>query len=137
MSVAIIQFKDEAQKLSYLEAKRAKETRRDETLNAASARKFRENHGIPMIDWQPMSDAPKDGTWILGINNRGNCAVIIWSASASAGEGRGFYPGWIHPFTQGELSTFWNGANGSVPVAWAALPNGEEAKAIIERYAKH
>ena len=90
-----------------------------------------------MIDWQPMSGAPKDGTWILGINNRGNCAVIIWSESASAGEGRGFFPGWIHPFTTGELSTFWNGANGSLPVAWARLPNGDEAKAVIERFGKY
>lgn len=87
-----------------------------------------------MIDWQPMETAPRDGTWILGINNRGNSAVIIWSDRASAGEGRGFFAGWIHPFTTMELSTFWNGANGSLPVAWAELPHGEDAKKIVEKF---
>jgi hypothetical protein len=86
------------------------------------------------MDWQPMETAPRDGTWILGLNNRGNCAVIIWSDSASAGEGRGFYPGWIHPFSTMELSTFWNGANGSLPIAWAALPSGEELKTLVEKF---
>jgi hypothetical protein len=86
------------------------------------------------MDWQSMDSAPRDGTWILGLNNRGNCAVIIWSDSASAGEGRGFFPGWIHPFSDGGLSTFWNGANGSLPVAWAALPAGDELKALVARF---
>lgn len=87
-----------------------------------------------MIDWQPIKTAPKDGTWILGINNRGNCAVIIWSESASAGEGRGFYPGWIHPFSDMSLSTFWNGGCGSVPIAWASIPRGPEAMALVRRF---
>jgi len=86
-----------------------------------------------MLDWQPMDTAPRDGTWILGINNRGNCAVIIWSDNAS-GEGRGAYAGWIHPFSNGELSTFWNGANGSLPIAWAAIPRGEDARAVVQKF---
>lgn len=86
------------------------------------------------MDWQPIETAPRDGTWVLGLNNRGNCAVIIWSKSASAGTGRGFYAGWIHPFSGGELSTFWNGANGSLPIAWAALPKGDELEALLDRF---
>lgn len=84
-----------------------------------------------MIDWQPMETAPRDGTWILGINNRGNCAVIIWQKEyANSGE----RVGWVHPFTTLELSTFWNGANGSLPVAWAALPHGAAAQAIVKNF---
>jgi hypothetical protein len=74
--------------------------------------------------WKPIETAPKDGTWILGVNNRGNCAVIIWSASAlsdRAGSSE-MRPGWIHPFSDGRLSTFWNGGCGSVPTHWMPLP---------------
>jgi hypothetical protein len=81
------------------------------------------------MDWQPMNTAPRDGTWILAMNNRGNCAVIIWHDSAPSHLGYG--PGWIHPFSNGELSTFWNGANGSLPVLWAALPTREEKTVLI------
>jgi hypothetical protein len=84
------------------------------------------------MDWQPMSTAPKDGTWILGINNRGNCAVIIWSEKALDQDR--FLPGWIHPFSTGEMSVFWNGANGSVPVAWASLPHDDDARQIVRRF---
>lgn len=86
-----------------------------------------------MIDWQPIETAPKDGTWILGINNRGNCAVIIWKENVPDGFGR-FESGWIHPFTTGELSGFWNGDCGSVPVAWAALPDGQECRDIVTKF---
>jgi hypothetical protein len=86
------------------------------------------------MNWQSMDTAPRDGTWILGLNNRGNCAVIIWSKSASSGIGRAFYPGWIHPFSMGELSTFWNGANGSLPIAWTALPSGDELKILLKTF---
>jgi hypothetical protein len=86
-----------------------------------------------MIDWQPIETAPLDGTWILAINNRGNCAVIIWAKQAVDRFG-GLSDGWIHPFTTGELSSFWNGACGSVPVAWAKLPHGEEAGAVVDRF---
>jgi len=96
------------------------------------------------MNWQPIETAPKDGTWILGINNRGNCAVIIWSDRAlvvdrylpDGQKQYKSYPGWIHPFSLGELSEFWNGACGSIPVAWAALPRGEDARVIVERFTK-
>ncbi len=78
-----------------------------------------------MMEWQPIETAPKDGTWILAINNRRNQAVIIWRDDAfdegdpdrTRGEG-----GWIHPFTTGYRSTFWNGGCGSVPTHWMPLP---------------
>jgi hypothetical protein len=74
-----------------------------------------------MSEWQPIETAPKDGTWILGVNNRGNCAVIIWKDDAmDHAYRRG--SGWIHPFTEGYLSDFWNGACGSVATHWMALP---------------
>ena len=74
-----------------------------------------------MHEWQPIETAPKDGTWILGINNRGNCAVIIWKDAAPDWDGA-HRSGWIHPFTTGELSDFWNGACGSVATHWMPLP---------------
>lgn len=73
-----------------------------------------------MSKWKPIETAPKDGTWLLGCNNRGNIAVIIWSTSALR---RRKYPttkddydirrqfdcgeGWIFPFSTGEVSAFW------------------------------
>lgn len=75
-----------------------------------------------MSEWQPIETAPKDGTWILGVNNRGNQAVIIWRDAAFYENGRGPYPGWIHPFTHGHLSDFWNGMVGSVATHWQPLP---------------
>lgn len=61
--------------------------------------------------WRPIETAPKDGTWILGINNRGNQAVIIWGLT-----------GWFHPFSDGRPSSFWNGGCGSVATHWMPLP---------------
>lgn len=85
------------------------------------------------MDWQEMGIAPRDGAWILAINNRGNSAVILWSKSA---HDRGVIrPGWIHPFSTGELSPFWNGACGSHAVAWCALPHGDDSRDIVERFA--
>lgn len=71
--------------------------------------------------WQSIESAPKDGTWILGVNNRGNQAVIIWDDHAPDAMGiwRG---GWIHPFSDGRLSSFWNGGCGSVVTHWMPLP---------------
>lgn len=65
--------------------------------------------------FRPMNTAPKDGTWILGVNNRGNYAVIIWA------EYLGTF-GWIHPFSGGKLSPFWNGGCGSIAIGWVPLP---------------
>lgn len=65
-------------------------------------------------DWQPAETAPKDGTQVLGLNNRGNFAVIFWNASAK-------YPGWAHPFTNLEPSSFWNGSCESVLTHWKPL----------------
>lgn len=73
------------------------------------------------MDWQPIETAPKDGTWILGINNRRNCAVIIWSECAFTHFGA-LGSGWIHPFSDGKLSSFWNGTCGSVATHWMPLP---------------
>ena len=74
------------------------------------------------MEWKPIATAPRDGTWILGINNRGNQAVIIWQDAAMAENGTGPYPGWIHPFSHGLLSDFWNGSCGSVATHWMPLP---------------
>ena len=74
-----------------------------------------------MSEWQPIETAPKDGTWILGMNNRGNPAVIIWDEKAHWHDGV-LRPGWIHPFSDGRASTFWNGANGSEPEFWMPIP---------------
>lgn len=76
-----------------------------------------------MSDWRPIETAPRDGTWILGLNNRLNCAVIIWSEQAlRISLKRDPIPGWIHPYGNGELSDFWNGACGSVATHWMPLP---------------
>lgn len=79
-------------------------------------------YAAEMVEWQPIETAPKDGTWILGINNRGNQSVIIWSIKAPHWSGEGFADGWIHPFSSGRLSSFWNGECGSVPTHWRTLP---------------
>ena len=71
----------------------------------------------PMIDgWQPAETAPKDGTQILGLNNRGNFAVCFWREASGA-----HYAGWAHPFTTLEPSAFWNGACGSEMTHWQRL----------------
>lgn len=73
-----------------------------------------------MSEWRPIGTAPKDGTWILGCNDRGNRAVVLWSTNALH---RRVWPvgdknmnlheqftvgeGWIFPFTHGEVSVFW------------------------------
>ena len=75
-----------------------------------------------MSEWQPAETAPKDGTWILALNNRGNPAVVIWSEWAHHPNGR-ISPGWIHPFSTGEASTFWNGGNGSLLEYWMPIPH--------------
>ena len=74
-------------------------------------------------EWQPIESAPKDGTWLLGINNRGNQAVIIWAEDAVNWIGEGLSSGWIHPFSDMRLSPFWNGACGSEPTHWMPLPS--------------
>lgn len=73
------------------------------------------------MQWQPIETAPKDGTWILAINNRGNPAVIIWDEEGLDRLG-GRRPGWIHPFSEGYLSPFWNGGCGSLPEYWMPIP---------------
>lgn len=65
-------------------------------------------------DWQPAETAPKDGTHILGLNNRGNFAVCVWLKTLR-GEG------WVHPFTTLQFSPFWNGACGSVMTHWQRM----------------
>lgn len=83
------------------------------------------------MKWKPIETAPKDGTWILGINNRGNQAVIIWDDSAFNAFGN-LCAGWIHPFSDGRLSSFWNGGCGSIAVYWMELPEPpEELKRFI------
>jgi len=100
----------------------------DSEAEAIKAWNTRAKPPTDMVEkWQSIETAPKDGTWILGINNRGNQAVIIWSEDAphwaqrsrEKGEYRG---GWIHPFTDSVQSTFWNGGCGSVPTHWMPLP---------------
>lgn len=87
-----------------------------------------------MTRWHPIATAPKDGTWILGMNNRGNCSVVIWSDSALYGDE--LRSGWIHPFSDGRLSLFWNGACGSQAVAWCRLPSKKRTESILALYAK-
>jgi len=76
--------------------------------------------------WRPASTAPKDGSWILGMNNRGNPAVVIWSETATD-RGR-IIPGWIHPFSTGERSDFWNGGCGSELEFWKPIDWHPESK---------
>jgi hypothetical protein len=79
--------------------------------------------------WQPIETAPKDGTWILAMNNRGNPAVIIWDADALSDRRDGTRAaGWIHPFSEGYLSPFWNGGCGSVPTHWMPIPWAPDMK---------
>lgn len=79
-------------------------------------------------EWKPISTAPKDGTWILGINSRGNQAVIIWAKDAPHCMGTRWNDGWIHPFSDGSLSDFWNGACGSIATHWMPLPQPPEGE---------
>ena len=97
--------------------------------------------------WRDIATAPKDGTWILGMNNAGRCAVIIWSTNALR---RKMYPivrdgkvlnaeperqfdigeGWIFPFSLGEVSPFWEGHRVKywmpLPPPPAMAPTGEK-----------
>lgn len=82
------------------------------------------------MDWRDMSTAPRDGTWVLAMNNRGNCAVIIWREDAPNWRGKRS-PAWVHPFTSLEASDFWNGGCGSYPVLWCPLPTREEKEKLI------
>ena len=68
-----------------------------------------------MSEWQPIETAPRDGTKILAINNRGNQAVIIYEAK--------FCRGWVVCFSKFVAHPFWNGACGSVPTHWMRLPD--------------
>lgn len=93
-----------------------------DAYNALHALLRERNAARAAWSWRPPETAPRDGTWILGINNRGNQAVIIWSEEAfDRGSGR-VVPGWIHPFSTMELSSFWNGYCGSVLEGWMPLP---------------
>jgi len=81
-----------------------------------------------MSGWQPIETAPRDGTWIHGCNDRGNQAVIIWTE-----RGLGDHdvrPGWIHPFTNGRLSPFWQGLR---VVYWKPLPKPPSYKRLAQR----
>jgi len=75
---------------------------------------------MPIAEWQPIDTAPRDGTWILGCNNRGQQAVIIWKEYAFDHTGLS-KSGWIHPFTHGELSPFFNSAFSNA-THWQPLP---------------
>ncbi len=81
------------------------------------------------MTWQPIETAPHDGTWVLGINDRGNQAVIIWSDRAPDFAGT-WGSGWIHPFSDGRRSSFWNGGCGSVATHWMALPKPPTAEVV-------
>lgn len=81
-----------------------------------------------MTAWRPINEAPKDGTWVLGCNSAGNQAVIIWS---QRGLDMGTVkPGWIHPFTDGRLSPFWQGWRA---VWWRPLPRSPSHKRTRDR----
>lgn len=67
------------------------------------------------MDWRDIDTAPKDGTHILGFNNRGNYSIIFWDTF--------FGNGWGIPFTSVGPHPFWNGACGSVPTHWMPLVN--------------
>lgn len=82
----------------------------------------------PMPDWQPIKTAPKDGTWILGVNHRGKCAVILWSEQAHRGLNVPLGPGWIFPFTEGEVSPFWE-----TPLVLGWMPLPERSKATLDK----
>ncbi|MBA9067175.1 hypothetical protein FHR71_000905 [Methylobacterium sp. RAS18] len=86
------------------------------------------------FDWRGIDSAPKDGTWILAINNRCDCAIILWSDDALYRGAR--CQGWVHPYSNGERSPFWNGADGCGPVAWCLIPRGEAAREIVERFSR-
>jgi hypothetical protein len=67
-------------------------------------------------EWQPIETAPKDGTQIFAINNRGNRAALRWMVGLNGKEG------WIVMFSDANPHPFWNGACGSVPTHWMPLP---------------
>jgi hypothetical protein len=73
-------------------------------------------------NWHPGWSAPKDGTKILGRNNRGNMTVVLWQEWA----GRG---GWVCMFSDASHHPFWNGGCGSVMTHWMPLPEQPSAGA--------
>lgn len=60
--------------------------------------------------WQPIETAPKNGTKILAVNNRGNQCVCL------------FQSGLWHSVFSGGPSSFINGGCGSVLTHWMPLP---------------
>lgn len=82
-----------------------------------------EAEGLVVSEWQPIETAPKDGTKIFAINNRGNPAAILWGKSLG-----GKNEGWIVMFSDGDLHPFWNGACGSLPTHWMPVPPYPKAK---------
>jgi hypothetical protein len=67
---------------------------------------------IGAAEWQPIETAPRDGTKILAINNRGNQCVCLWQNGSCS---------WISMFSSGP-SPFINGGCGSVLTHWMPLP---------------
>lgn len=66
------------------------------------------------LNWQPIETAPKDGTKILVINNRGNQAVVLWGGISAEG--------WVPMFSDATPNPFLNGGCGSVCTHWMPLP---------------
>lgn len=72
-----------------------------------------------MTDWHPIETAPKDGTKILVINNRGNMAVALWQEWAGRGQ-------WVPMFGSAGDHPFLNGGCGSVCTHWMPLPKAPQ-----------